>query len=123
MSEISAFFNGEDNKVEYDSRQMCKYSELHTIAVFANEGLTPVWQLIDALRSDYDILLPATLGDLKQQLESAEKTPDLILIHATDDWLNNLLLCQRLIQNITFHKTEVSLTFQWGQIFIASGIG
>lgn len=100
IDEISAFFAGEDNKVEYDSREMCKYSEHHTIAVFASEGLTPVWQLIEALRSDYNILLPATLGDLKQQLESAEQTPDLVLIHATDDWLNNLLLCQRLIQNI-----------------------
>jgi diguanylate cyclase (GGDEF)-like protein len=79
---------------------MCKYSEHLTIAVFASEGLTPVWQLIDALRSDYNILLPATLGDLKQQLESAEQTPDLVLIHATADWLNTLLLCQRLIQNI-----------------------
>ncbi len=100
VSEIEAFFAGEDNKVEYDSRKMCKYSEHHTIAVFASEGLAPVWQLIDALRGDYNILLPATLNDLKQQLESAEQTPDLVLIHATDDWLNNLLYCQRLIQNM-----------------------
>ncbi|SIS39791.1 diguanylate cyclase [Neptunomonas antarctica] len=99
IDEIKAFFAGEDNKVEHDSRQICKYSEHHTIAVFASEGLAPVWQLIDALRSDYNILLPATLGDLKQQLETAEQTPDLLLIHATDDWLNNLLQCQRLIQN------------------------
>lgn len=107
--EIQAFFNGADNKAEYDSRQLCKYSSHHTVAVFAHEGTAEVWPIIDALRSDYNILLPATLDDLKQQLESAEQVPDLILIDSHDDWLQDLLRCQRLVQNINTGFIPIAL--------------
>ncbi|RVU31797.1 diguanylate cyclase [Neptunomonas marina] len=96
--EITAFFAGESTDVEYDSGKACKYAQHHTIAVFAPEGISTVWQTIDALRASYNILLPATFADLKQLLESAEQTPDLILVAAGDGWLQNLLYCQRMVQ-------------------------
>jgi len=98
--ELQAFLQGSDSQIEFDSRQSQKYSDRHNIAVFASDGISPVWQVMDALRADYNLLLPASLQDLKQHLESPEQTPDLILIHANDDGLNNLLMCQRLIQKI-----------------------
>ena len=100
LEEIQSFLSGDEIQVEYDSRKMFKYSDHSTIAVFATEGVAPIWQLMDILRGDYNLLLPATFMDLKKILESAEKTPDLILLHANDDWLNTLLSCQNMIQKL-----------------------
>ncbi len=109
LDEIQAFLSGNEIQVEYDSRKVCKYSDHQTIAVFATEGVAPIWQLMDAVRGDYNLLLPATFNDLKKVLESAEQTPDLILMHANDDWLNSLLYCQNMIQKLNHSFIPIAL--------------
>ena len=98
--DLQAFFEGAATEIEYDSREFCKYTDHHTIAVFAPNGIETVWKTIDALRARYNILLPATLSDLKKQLLSQEQTPDLLLIDGSDEWLPTLLNCQNLVQKI-----------------------
>lgn len=98
--QLQAFFAGEDQALEFDSRQCRKYADRYTIAVLASDGVTPIWQVMDALRSDFNLLLPASLQDLRQLLESNEQQPDLILIHANHDGLETVLHCQRLVQKL-----------------------
>jgi len=100
LEDLKLFFDGGTTEVIYDSREYCKYTDHHTVAVFAPNGIEAVWKTIDALRARYNILLPATLGDLKKQLLSQEQTPDLLLIDGSDDWLPALLNCQNLIQKV-----------------------
>lgn len=109
LEEIRSFFSGEATEIEYDSGKANKYSDHQTIAVFTPEGIGSVWETIDSLRTNYNILMPATLADLKQLLESAEQTPDLILVASTDDWVGNLLQCQRLVQNINHSFIPIAI--------------
>jgi diguanylate cyclase (GGDEF)-like protein len=98
--ELSAFMGGELTEREYTARTLCKYSDHHTLAIFAPNGIEHVWQTIDGLRKQYNILMPATLNDLKKHLLAQEETPDLLLIDGSDSAMESLLACQNLIQKI-----------------------
>lgn len=99
-SAIQAFFAGAESSCEHSYSKRQKSNCSRTLAVLASEGVQPIWPALDALRHDYNLLLPCGIGDLRQQLETAAQTPDLILIAADDECLSNLKYCQNLLRSL-----------------------
>lgn len=107
--DIRAFFSGEERNIENLARELTHYSDHHTIAVLSPDGVSPIWSTLDSLRSDYNILLPSSFNELKQQLMSAEQAPDLVLLHDNSDWQQQLTSYQKLLTSTNLSYIPIAL--------------
>lgn len=94
--DLLAFFQGEEISSQALPSESNVQLERQTIAIYSDQGIEPVWPLISSLRTEYNILLPATLNELSTLLK--EDPPQLLLLSTNEQWPEMLKLCQEVTQ-------------------------
>jgi|GEM_PF-437003 len=94
LDDLLAFFGGKPLAAPQSTLDRCQRIERQTIAVLQLESTRELWPLIDQLRDEFNILLPADFTDLKKQLKDVQI--DLILLHGEHHWDELLRYCQQL---------------------------
>jgi len=106
--DLISFFGGAEIDATPESLDGCRHIDRQTISLLTGEDANRVWPLVAALRDDFNILLPASVHELKQQLSGSE-APDLILLDSGDAWHDTLTLCHELSQQQLEHNTPIAL--------------
>jgi diguanylate cyclase (GGDEF)-like protein len=107
---ITFFGGGEQPKPVLSERHQCKSPPRQTIAVYGHQGVQGIWDVISAVRDDFNILLPASLTELKQQLLQPGDSPDLILLNAAHDLEQTLEDAEALTRLAAESYTPLALT-------------
>lgn len=109
--QISTFFGGgEQPQPILSERLQCKAQARQTIAVYGHQGVQAIWDVIAAVRDDFNILLPASISELKQLLLQPGDSPDLILLNAANDLEQTLEDAEILTRLASESYTPVALT-------------
>ncbi len=101
--DLLAFFKGEEISAQALPGESHVQIEQQTIAIYSDHGIESIWPLISSLRTEYNILLPANLNELKTLLK--EDPPQLLLLSTEDQWPQMLSLCKEITQ----HKEDSPL--------------
>ncbi len=109
VEEIGAFFAGEEQKLQNNSTKLQRSSSLHSIAILCTNDITSMWSPIEAIRGEYNLLLPASMEELKQLFNSEEHAPDLILLHAEEHWDELLRGYQSFIERMKISYTPIAI--------------
>ena len=109
VTEIGAFFAGEEQKLQNNSTKLQRSSSLHSIAILCTNDITSMWSPIEAIRGEYNLLLPASMEELKQLFNSEEHAPDLILLHAEEHWDELLRGYQSFIERMKISYTPIAI--------------
>jgi len=83
---INAFFGGEQPPGPVGSFDQCHGRDQQTIAFYGHDGIQSIWNVVDAVRDDFNIVLPTSLQDLRNMLNQPGETPDLILLNTLGQW-------------------------------------
>ena len=105
--QLISFFGGEEIEASPESMDSCRHVDRQTISLLTGNDTDRIWPLVAALRDDFNILLPASFHELKQQLSGSE-APDLILLDTCEQWQARLDLCHELSQQLD-HNTPLAL--------------
>ena len=89
--DLHAFFKGAVINSPDQSRESCARFDRQAIAIYTDGQLEKVWPLISLLRDEYNILLPASMGELRKLL--LEDPPALLLLNAHQSWQDMLDIC------------------------------
>ncbi len=92
---VLEFFQGAE-AVPTAATSSSRYQERMTIALFGDDQISNLWPLLSSLRDDSNILLPQSLASLQEMLLSAERCPDLVLLHNTGQHANLIELCRSM---------------------------
>lgn len=101
--DLKAFFKGEEITSPEQGRESCPRSEQQTVAIYCDHNIELIWPIISTLRNEYNILLPANLGELRKLLH--EDPPDLLLLSTEQQWTEMFELCTE----VTLNKEELPL--------------
>ena len=63
--DIKAFFNGEEQTLLNESTKLQRSASLHSIAILCSGDITSMWSPIEAIRGEYNLLLPRFHGRAK----------------------------------------------------------
>jgi len=106
---IKEFFSGKVHNTQNTATKLQRASSLHSIAVLCTNEVSALWAPLEAIKSDYNILLPASMEELKQLFNSENHSPDLILMHADDDWHELLESYQKFSQRMKLSYTPIAI--------------
>ncbi|MGB0466040.1 MAG: diguanylate cyclase domain-containing protein [Pontibacterium sp.] len=106
---ITAFFGGEQPKLPVGSFEQCHGRDQQTIAFYGHGGVQSVWNVIAAVRDDYNIQLPASLPELKALFSQPGAGPDLVLLNSIGHWDEMLSDSIELIRQASENHTPVAL--------------
>ncbi len=107
--DIQDFFCGKVHNTQNTATKLQRASSLHTIAVLCTNDVTALWAPLAAIKSNFNILLPASMQELKQLFNSEQHSPDLILMHADDDWHELLESYQKFSQRMKLGYTPIAI--------------
>lgn len=106
---LEAFFSGKDTGLQNSSAKVQRSSSLHSIAIVCSHDIDNIWAPIDAIRGDYNLLIPASFDELKQLFNSEDHAPDLILLHASENWHGLLKAYQNFIERMKLGYTPIAI--------------
>jgi diguanylate cyclase (GGDEF)-like protein len=109
IEDIKAFFAGEEQSLKSNSKRPHCSSSLHSIAILCTYDITAMWAPIEVIKSDYNLLLPASMQELKQLFNSEDHAPDLVLLHADEDWYELLRGYQSFIERMKISYTPIAI--------------
>lgn len=107
--EIGDFFAGKEQQSGTDSATVQRQSSLHSIAIVCSADVEGMWQPIEAIRGDYNLLLPASFEELKHLFSSDEHAPDLVLLHADENWQDLLKFYQSFSDRMKLSYTPIAV--------------
>lgn len=91
------------------SSQTSSRLKQQTIAIFGYEDISSIWNLIEAIRGSYTLLLPTTLTELTQLLEHPQKSPDLIIFNLTGHWMSLIDQAPPVVEQARYSHTPVAM--------------
>ena len=106
---ISAFFGGEQPPGPVGSFDQCHGRDQQTIAFYGHDGVQSIWNVIASVREDYNILLPASVQELRGMLNKPGETPDLILLNSINHWQQMLEDTTEIVHQASESHTPVAL--------------
>ena len=109
IADLKAFFAGEEQTLRNESTKLQRSSSLHSIAILCTRDITAMWAPIEAIKGDYNLLLPASMIELQQLFNSEDHAPDLVLLHADEDWNELLRGYQRFIERMKISYTPIAI--------------
>lgn len=95
--DLKAFFKGKEIASQEQVRENCARHDRQTITIYCDHALETIWPVVAILRTEYNILLPSNLGELRAQLH--EDPPDLLLLSTEQQWSEMLTVCEEVKQN------------------------
>lgn len=107
--EIQAFFNGEKQTLLNESTKLQRSASLHSIAILCSADIRSMWTPIEAIRGQYNLLLPASIEELKLLFNSEDHAPDLVLLHADEHWSELLSSYQNFIERMKISYTPIAI--------------
>ncbi|MCJ8338515.1 MAG: diguanylate cyclase [Pseudomonadales bacterium] len=109
IEDLGAFFAGEESNLQNDSTKLQRSSSLHSIAILSTGDVTSIWAPLEAIRGEYNLLLPASMEELKQLFNSDNYAPDLVLLHADENWHDLLRGYQSFIERMKISYTPIAI--------------
>ncbi len=68
-------------EVNLEQSNSCRQQNQMTVAIYGDEKITEIWEVLTTLRNESNILLPQSMQALQEMLLSLERCPDLILLN------------------------------------------
>jgi len=109
VAEIESFFAGKALNLQNDSSKLQRSSSLRSIAILCTEQISTIWEPIESIRGEYNLLLPASMEELKQLFDTQEHAPDLVLLHADEHWNHLLHSYQSFIERMNISYTPIAI--------------
>lgn len=106
---INAFFGGEQPTGPIGSFDQCHGRDQQTIAFYGHDGVQSIWNVIAAVREDYNILLPASIQELRKMLNQPGEAPDLILLNGINHFQSMLEDTTEIVHQAAESHTPVAL--------------
>ncbi|MGB1236913.1 MAG: diguanylate cyclase [Pseudomonadales bacterium] len=106
--DITAFFEGKEQRSSNKSA-LIRQSSLYSIAIVCSGDVAGMWSPIEAIRGDYNLLLPASFEELKNLFSSDEYAPDLVLLHADENWPDLLKSYQSFSDRMKISYTPIAV--------------
>lgn len=106
---IIAFFGGEQPKSPTGQFDQCHGRDQQAIAFYGHDGVQSIWNVIGAVRDDYNVLLPATMAELKTMLNQPGESPDLVLLNSINFWDEMLIDTAEIVHQAAESHTPVAL--------------
>ncbi|MGB0732160.1 MAG: diguanylate cyclase domain-containing protein [Pontibacterium sp.] len=108
--QIESFLEGENIGLTIQPPSQANHRlKQQTIAIFGYEDLKSVWNLVEAVRGTYTLLLPTTLVELRQLLEHPQKAPDLVIFNMTGHWNELIEQATAFIEQARYSHTPVAM--------------
>lgn len=107
--DLNAFFNGEEQSLQSEASKVQRSTSLHSIAILCSDDIEAMWEPISTIRGDYNILLPASMVELKQLFDSENHAPDLVLLHSDANWVEVLRGYQSFIERMKISYTPIAV--------------
>ena len=107
--DIQAFFSGKEQNLQHDSSKLQRSSSLRSIAILCTGDIASMWAPIESIRGEYNLLLPASMEELKQLFDSEDHSPDLVLLHADEHWNDLLHGYQSFIERMKISYTPIAI--------------
>jgi len=109
ITEIELFFAGKAHNLQHNSSKLQRSSSLRSIAILCTDKISAMWEPIESIRGEYNLLLPASMEELKQLFDSEEYAPDLVLLHAEEHWNDLLRGYQSFIERMKISYTPIAI--------------
>lgn len=109
VDDIKAFFAGEEQSLQHESTKLQRSSSLRSIAILCTGDISSMWAPIESIRGEYNLLLPASMEELKQLFHSEDHAPDLVLLHADEHWNDLLHGYQSFIERMKISYTPIAI--------------
>lgn len=107
--DLTAFIDGEESSLHSETTKIQRSTSLHSIAILCADDIEAMWEPIATIRSDYNILLPASMVELKQLFDSENHAPDLVLLHNDANWIEMLRGYQSFIERMKISYTPIAI--------------